>query len=51
MDTALRQADGAVEFLEIAGADHFQISQYAGDAAQLWVKCARAWMQDNATSG
>jgi acetyl esterase/lipase len=51
MDTALRQADGPVEFIEIAGADHFQISQYGGDAAQIWVQRARAWMQDNATSG
>ncbi len=50
MDAALRQADGAVEFLEIAGADHFQISQHGGDATQIWVQRARAWMQDNATS-
>ncbi len=51
MDAALRQADGSVEFLEIAGADHFQISQHGGDSAQLWVQRVRAWMQDNATSG
>jgi hypothetical protein len=51
MDAALRQADGPVEFLEIAGADHFLISQYSGDPAQIWVQRARAWMQDNAISG
>ena len=51
MDTALRQADGPVEFLEVVGADHFQISQYSGDPAQIWVQRARAWMLDNAISG
>jgi acetyl esterase/lipase len=51
MDAALRQADGMVEFLEIAGADHFQISQQGGDRSQIWVQRARAWMQHNATSG
>jgi arylformamidase len=51
MAAALRQAEGPVEFLEIAGADHFQISQYGGDPAQLWVQRVCAWMQDNAISG
>ncbi len=51
MDAALRQAEGPVEFLEIAGADHFQISQHGGDPSQMWVQRTRAWMQDNATSG
>ena len=41
MDAALRQADGPVEFLEIAGADHFQISQHSGDPdTDLGTTCA-----------
>jgi acetyl esterase/lipase len=51
MHAALRQADGAVEFLEIAGANHFQMSQHGGDPAQIWVQRARAWMQDHAIKG
>jgi acetyl esterase/lipase len=51
MDAALRQADGPVECLEIAGADHFQVSQQGGDPEQSWVQRIRAWMQNNATSG
>jgi hypothetical protein len=51
MHAALRQVDGAVEFLEIAGANHFQMSQHGGDPAQIWVQRARAWMQDHAISG
>ncbi|ETX01958.1 MAG: hypothetical protein ETSY1_05370 [Candidatus Entotheonella factor] len=48
MDAALRQTDGTVELLEIAGADHFQISQQGGDPSHIWVQRARAWMQHNA---
>ncbi len=51
MDAALRQAPGPVEFLQIAGADHFQISEQGGDPEQIWVQRARAWMQNNAASG
>lgn len=51
MEAALRQAGGPVECLEIAGADHFQVSQQGGDAEHIWVQRVRAWMQNNATSG
>ncbi len=50
MEAALRPAGGPVEFLEIADADHFQISQQGGDPKQIWVQRARAWMQNNAAS-
>ena len=48
MEAALRQAEGAVELMEIAGADHFAMSQYGGDPAQRWTQRARAWMQCDA---
>ena len=48
MAAALRQADGPVELLEIAGADHFAMSQYGGDPAHRWTQRARAWMQRHA---
>jgi acetyl esterase/lipase len=46
MAAALRQQPGSVEFLEIVGADHFQISMQGGDPAALWVQRVRAWMQE-----
>ena len=46
MAATLRQQVGKVEFLEIAGADHFQISMQGGDPDILWVQRVRAWMQD-----
>jgi acetyl esterase/lipase len=44
MAAALRQEAGTVEFIDIAGADHFQISLQGGDPASLWVQRVRAWM-------
>jgi arylformamidase len=44
MAAALRQTSGPVELLEIPGADHFQMSQYGGDPAHLWVQRVQAWM-------
>jgi acetyl esterase/lipase len=46
MAAALRQEQGPVELLEVAGADHFQINMRAGDPADVWVQRVRAWMQD-----
>ena len=45
MAAALRQQDGALEMLEVAGADHFQISVHGGDPEGDWVQRVRAWMQ------
>jgi hypothetical protein len=46
MAAALRQASGPVELLEIPGADHFQMSQYGGDPAHVWVQRVQAQMTD-----
>ena len=45
MKTALQQQDGPVEFLDIAGVDHFQINMRSGDPEDVWVQRVRAWMQ------
>jgi len=46
MAAALRQEAGAVELLEIAAADHFQINMRSGNPEDIWVQRVRAWMQD-----
>lgn len=45
MAAALRQEQGPVELLEVAGADHFQISMRGGDPEDTWGQRVRAWMQ------
>jgi acetyl esterase/lipase len=45
MAAALRQQPGTVEFLEIDGVDHFQISMQGGDPQALWVQRVCAWME------
>ncbi|MGQ4809119.1 hypothetical protein NKDENANG_02521 [Candidatus Entotheonellaceae bacterium PAL068K] len=45
MAAALRQQDGCMEILEVAAADHFQMSMRGGDPEDDWVQTVRAWMQ------
>jgi acetyl esterase/lipase len=46
MEAALRQEDGPVELLDIAGVDHFQINMRSAAPEDVWVQRVRAWMQE-----
>lgn len=45
MRAALRREAGPVDLLEVAGADHFQISMLGGDPEHVWTRRVRDWMQ------
>ncbi len=44
MEAALRREAGPVELIDVAGADHFQISMQGGEPESIWVQRVRAWM-------
>jgi len=44
MVTALAKAGGPVREMEIAGADHFEMSLNLGNAAHPWTRAVRSWL-------